>query len=163
VGRASCVCSSFPGSQPVTGPCGPVTSGDIQYCGADGSIAFDADFLNYLHTNFGALAPTILFAHEWGHMNLNSLGVSYSATRAACHAGVFVAYEKSEGRVLVTNPVEFFSSLCTSGAQQQFPWFLRDSCVSKETGFAHGYNQGTERLSTLCTNPIQVVRDICEP
>lgn len=63
------------------------------YCGKDGTVAFDQDFLQVLHDDVGEFAPLIILAHEWGHHLQRLAGMPLEGLQqelqADCLAGLF--------------------------------------------------------------------------
>lgn len=157
--------------------------GNAFYCHDDGSIAYDADFVQALSSKYGSFAVTAVFAHEWGHLNQHKLGYFSDPTRhgiqdelsADCQAGIYMGVEQLVGRPLTDkNARDTFAAFCAAGDPASMPWFdpqAHGTCEQREEAFLRGYTAALQQGQRLCApdgvgedgkpTGLAAVKDLC--
>ena len=169
---------------PAVSACGPARPLNAGYCPLDanrtpyGSISFDA---NLWAGELGAAAsfvPSMILAHEWGHLNHHNAGMSWHRDEirrgyerdADCQSGVFAAHELKAGRLNSLNIGEAFMAACRSGSLASFvfkgtAWDVNPhaDCATRMQDFQRGFQWGSTHIEELCgaEAPAQVAQQGC--
>ncbi len=153
--------------------CGKHVANNAFFCPADNGISWHIPFFTG-SARFGAFAPAVILAHEWGHMNQFAYGLSghRNVTRtvkqneqhADCQAGIFIAAHQMAWGAFAVGPIyEAYATLC-SGATPDSQWWDprgHGSCIERATAFAWGYQQALAYAQALAYDANYTMLSIC--
>jgi hypothetical protein len=162
-----CVYDSQAGAS-FTGPCGDTIPDNASFCRADGSMTWDATFLNSQAANYGNFAASVVIGHEWGHLNDAVLEIDLPTTfareqHADCQAGFASAAAQAAGLLTDMDLTVGYEAMCLGGGTSG--WYDptgHGSCYERQEAFNVGYQGALQMLAAACgSDPLSAMRLVC--